>query len=217
MNNLASEPKIPESFLEHQQLFSSDWVDRWTIPNPFISLLFSSLRSFGVELTDFSFSKDVANVGDSYLNIAVHQLNSAVRVGLDRVTYVAQNPDWGMALRLVELFDGVSTKIQKFVGNTPESQQVTLAFHVIPGTIDLGERTAQLVTHELLAGAKFYGLSLHYERKSVVIDKSLRYTGAAFIRLQRTFDGSTAFADIAPELYEDEVSVLKLLGISGLV
>jgi hypothetical protein len=87
----------------------------------------------------------------------------------------------------------------------------------MPGTIDLGERTAQLVTHELFAGATFYGLSVHYETKSLVIDKSLRYSGAAFIRLQRSFDGSTAFADIAPEVYEDEVSVLKLLGITGLV
>ena len=211
------EPTIPESFLEHQQIFSSDWVDRWSIPNPFIGLLFSSLRSFGVELTDFSFNKDATNVGDSYLNIAVNKLNSAVRVGLDRVTYIAVNPDWGMALRLAELFDGVSAKIQKFVGNPPASQQVTLAFHVMPGSINLRERTAQLVKNEQLAGATFYGLSLHYEQKSVVIDKSLRYAGAAFIRLQRNFEGSVAFSDIAPQVYEDEVSALKLLGITGVV
>jgi hypothetical protein len=48
----------------------------------------------------------------------------------------------------------------------------------------------------------------------LVIDKSLRHAGAAFVRLQRTFAGDVPFAEVAARLYEDEVAALRLLGIS---
>lgn len=213
----ASEPTIPESFLEHRQAYPSVWVDRWTITNPFIGLLFPLLRKSGVELTDFSFNKDATNVGDTYLHIAIRKLNSAIRIGLDSVTYLAGNPDWSMAPQLVELFDSISASIQKFVAETPTSQQMILAFHITSGAINLHEKTSQLVNREALGEATFYGLSLYHERGSTVIDKSLRYEGAAFIRLTRTFEGNLTFAEIAPQIFEDEVKTLNLLGITGVV
>jgi len=213
----ASEPTIPESFLEHRQVYPSAWADRWTNNNPFIGLLFPLLRNSGVELTDFSFNKDATNVGETYLHIAIRKLNSAIRVGLDSVTYLAGNPDWSMAPQLVELFDSVSSSIQKFINETPSSQQLTLAFHVTSGAVDLHEKTSQLVNHGVLGEASFYGISLYHEHGSMVIDKSLRYEGAAFIRLTRSFEGILTFAEIAPQIYEDEVKTLSLLGITGVV
>jgi hypothetical protein len=213
----ASEPTLPESFLDHREAYPFVWVDRWTITNPFIGLLFPLLRNSGVELTDFSFNKDATNIGDTYLHVAVRKLNSAIRIGLDSVTYLAGNPDWSMAPQLVELFDSVSASIHKFVAETPTSQQLTLAFHVRSGAVNLHEKTSQLVNREALGEATFYGLSLYHEHGSTVIDKSLRYEGAAFIRLTRSFAGTLTFAEIAPQLYEDEVKTLSLLGITGVV
>jgi hypothetical protein len=59
----------------------------------FSSLLYPTLRPAGVELADFSFNKDAANIGETYLNVAVKKLNSAIRIGLDQITYIAVNPD----------------------------------------------------------------------------------------------------------------------------
>ena len=46
-----------------------------------------------------------------------------------------------------------------------------------------------------------------------MIDKSLRYAHAVFIRLQRRFLGEDSFVEIASKLYEDEVFALRLLGL----
>jgi hypothetical protein len=208
---------IPESFLEHRQTFGTAWVDRWTIGNPFITLLHPAMLTFGVELSDFSFNKEAANVGDTYLNIAVKRLNSAIRVGLDHVTYIAANPDWGMAPQLVELFDGVSAAVQSFLGQVPKSQKLTLAFHVAVGELDLHQETSKLVNRSLLGEADFYGVSMYHEYGSTVIDKSLRYDRAAFIRMQRRFDGHVSFAEIAPIIYDEEVKTLALIGVTGVV
>lgn len=210
-------PTIPESYLEHRQSFVTPWVDRWTIANPFIGLLFPLLRGTGVQLTDFGFNKEAANIGETYLNVAIRKLNAAVRIGLDNITYIAVNPDWSMAPQLVELFDIVASELRKFVNEAPNSQQLTLALHVTSGEVDFQQGTARLVARNVLGDAEFFGISLHRKDGSTVIDKSLRYEGAAFIRLQRTFPGSMSFAEIAPRIYDEEVKALGLIGITGVV
>jgi hypothetical protein len=120
VENAATQPHIPESFLEHREVFSEPWVDRWIIPNPFIPVLFGLLRAIGVELTDFSFNKDATNVGETYLNISIRQLNAAVRIGLDTVTFIAANPDWGKAPQLVSIFDRISDNIRETLRTVPK-------------------------------------------------------------------------------------------------
>jgi hypothetical protein len=217
MTEQAAKSTIPEAFLEHRQTFAVPWVDRWTIANPFIGLLFPTLRNWGVELTDFSFNKEASNVGETYLKVAVRKLDVIIRIGLQNVTYIAGNPDWSKAPQLVELFDSVASSVGKFVEQAPTEQYFTLAFHVTAGDIDLKKASAQLVNRELLGDSEFFGISSHQKDGSIVIDKSLRYENAAFIRLQRTFPGAMTFAEIAPQIYEDEVKSLSLIGITGIV
>lgn len=98
-----------------------------------------------------------------------------------------------------------------------EFQEATLAFHVTPGTGDFGKSTASLVNAGVAAKALFSGISLHRSDGVLVIDKSLRYEGAAFVRLQCRFSAETTFSEVASRLYEDEVSTLRLLGVTGVV
>ncbi|HTR37683.1 MAG TPA: hypothetical protein VMH80_17370 [Bryobacteraceae bacterium] len=214
MNNAVPKPHIPESFFEHRQVFAEPWVERWGIPNPFISALFPLLRDAGAELTDYSFNNSAANVGETYLNIAVRKFNAGVRIGLDTVTFLAGNPYWEMAPHLIALFDRVSSTVHDLVGHPSKYQEATLAFHVTPGPADFKSMTARFVNVDLLGECLFYGASLHRDDSVLIIDKSLRHEGAAFVRLQRTFPGNVLFAEIASRLYQDEVAALRLLGIA---
>jgi hypothetical protein len=215
VENDATRPRIPESFFEHRQFFTEPWVERWTIPNPFISALLAPLRPLGVGLADFSFNKDPANVGETYLNISIRGLNAVVRIGLDTVTFIAANPDWEMAPQFVPIFDQISERVRGLLGIAPKSQEATLAFHVTPGASDFRQATASLVNRNVVGECHFYGVSLHRGDGALIIDRSLRYEGAAFVRLQRIFDGDTRFTEVASRLYEDEVAALRLLGIVG--
>jgi len=192
-------------------------VDKWVIPNPFIQALSAILRPVNVELTDFSFNKDAANIGETHLNISIRKLNAAVRIGLDSVTFIASNPDWSMAQQLIPVFEGIARRIQEILQAEPKWQESTLAFHVTPGTADFKTSTASLVNPALVGESLFCGISLHRGDGALIIDKSLRHEGAAFVRLQRRFSGNTTFPDVASTLYADEVSALRLLGVTGVV
>jgi hypothetical protein len=208
-----SRPSIPESFVELRQFFASPWVERWTIPNPFVAALASPLQAAGVELSDFSFNNSAANLGEDFLNVSLRRLHAGVRIGLDNATFLASNPDWGAAPHLVAVFEQISQQIRKVVEASPQSQQATLAFHVTPGTADFGQVTASLVNRSVVGEWLFSGVSLHRAEEALVIDKSLRYDGAAFVRVQRRFAGDTLFGEIAAWLYDAEVAALRLLGL----
>ena len=197
-------------------MFSESWVDRWIIPNPFISPLLAALRPNGVELTDLSMNKDATNLGETQLNVSIRRLNAAARIGLDAVVFNVANPDWGMAPDLVQVFDRIADIICGIVHARPTSQKAILAFHVTAGTIDLRAKTASLVNSDLLAGSVFCGVSLHRENGAVIIDKSLKFPNAAFVRIERLHTGDAVFSEVATSLYDDEIAALRLLGIEGI-
>jgi hypothetical protein len=210
-------PNIPESLFEHRQVFANPWLDQWVIPNPFISVLLETLRPEGVGLADFSFNKEPANFAETYLNVSIRKLNAGIRIGLDAITYIAVNPDWEMAPQLLEVFERVAARIRGVVRGHVESQEATLAFHVTPGTSDFRKNTASLLNPDIVGNALFSGISLHRSDGVLVIDKSLRYDGAAFVRLQCRFPAETPFSEVASHLYQDEIAALRMLGVTGVV
>ena len=213
MHTRDERPKVPESYLEHKLVFDEPWIEKWVVPNPFVAALAGVVREWGVGLTDFTFNRDAASLGDTHLSISIRQLDAEVRIGLDSVTFVAANPYWQKADELSLRFDQISSHITRVAGCSPSSQETTLAFHVTPGSLDFASATGALVNKDAVGASEFYGISLHRKDRSVVIDKSLRYDHAAFIRLRRTFAGSVTFAEVAAALFEDEIGALRLLGI----
>ena len=218
MESVVAVPNIPESVLEYRQSFTHSWVDQWNVPNPFITPISDSLKDLGVGLTDFSFNKDATNLGEILLTVVIRKLNATVRIGLDSVLFTIINPDWQTASKqtastLISNFERVTQIIHKVARASPAVQEATLALHVVSETTDLKAATAALVKQELLGDAEFYGISLHRDAGTVLIEKSVRYDHAAFVRLQRRFSQNESIVQIASVLYEDAGFALGLLGL----
>jgi hypothetical protein len=110
----------------------------------------------------------------------------------------------------------VSDTICGIVHARPISRKATLAFHVTAGAIDFRAKTASLVDSDLLAGSVFCGVSLHRENGALIIDKSLKYPDAAFVRIERVHSGDAVSSEVATSLYGDEIAALRLFGIEGI-
>jgi hypothetical protein len=213
VDNTAPKPQVPESFLEYRQVFMNSWVDRWVFPNPFIQTLIPVLRDVGVELSDYSFNNNPANFGEIYLNIAIRKFSAGVRISLDSITFVASNPHWAMVSELIPVLERVSSSIRTVVGEAPKQQEATLAFHVTAGTADFKRMSSSLVNREMVGESMFYGVSLYRGDAILIIDKSLRHEGAAFVRVQRQFPGDVSLSEVAKTIYADELNALGMLGI----
>lgn len=212
-----AKPDIPESALELRVIFSSNWIDKWTVPNPFVSILLAALKPTGVSLEDFSFRQEPKNVAENGLVVNVNKLRSVITIGLDRITFRLANPDWGMAQDLATVYQSTVDTCQSFVALPIKSHDYVLAFHVTPGSMDLAASGKALVDSSKIGDADFYGINVAKQDNTLSIEKSLRYQGGAFFRLTRSFASPITFQEIAVSIYSDEVSALELLGIQGLI
>lgn len=127
---------------------------------------------------------------------------------------MAENPNWEDAPKLIEVFQDLAGKIHAVAGHPPKSQECSLAFHIAPGPHDFGGATKSLVREDVIAPGDFYGLTRHRADSAMTIDKSMKYSNGAFVRLQRTFAGDVPFPQVAIALFEDQKEALKLLGIN---
>ena len=213
----ASNPRIADSYFEYKADFLTPIFDAWAVPNLLARSLFPQLRRWGITLADVTWTKEPSNYKEIQLTITVLQMNATVHLGLDSATFIAYNPDWSRAPALVELFETAMANIRKVTDAQIASQEAALAFHVVPGEENFGLLMTNLVNADVLGTARMYGISLYREDSSLVMDKSLRYDGAVFIRLNRTFSASASFSEIAAMLYKDEVRALGFLGLQSLI
>ncbi len=213
MGEKLKNPRIPESFLEHRQSFAHPWVNEWVVPNPFILALHETLRDYGVGLSDFSFAKETSSIGETALTVLIRSLNASATIGLDSVVFATANPDWSKAASLSIAFEKIAQAVYRIVQATPSFQETTLALHLVDESTDLKAESAKLVNPALLGDAAFYGISIYRETGTLLIEKSLKYQDAIFLRIQHRFLGQEPFAVIAAAIYKEEVFSLGLLGL----
>jgi hypothetical protein len=210
-------PFIQEAAFEQRYRFGGTWLDKWTLPNPFALGLVEVLRSDGVELKDISFSQDAKTLADVELLISIRSLGTEVSVGLDRIRFLCSTPSWEVSPQLISVLARIMAEVQKIAGSAPVSQSSTLAFHLAPGSVDFGVRTAELVNTERLGRCDFYGVSLYHPNGRTLIEKSLKFDGSAFILLQFELSGEVSLSDVALQLYERQKEALRLLGAEAVL
>lgn len=207
---------IPESFFQYRAELKNPLLEAWTVPNKIITALMPLLKKWDVGLGDVSWAQ-ANNLRDLQVTFGVPKLRSGIKVGLDSLTFDAANPDWLDAPKLLEFFQAVTDTLRDATSYEVVKQEAALAMHVKSGKRSSKDTMQDLVCSDRLGPADSYGVSMYRSDSSCVIDKSLRYEGAFFIRLQRTFEASVTFPELALGLYNDEIAALSLLGLTELL
>lgn len=208
---------IPESYLEYRADFTAPMFEVWTIPNPLVSALFSTLRKWHVGLGDISWNKDPSTYKDFQVTFNVPKMNALIRLNMDAATFIAMNPAWSEESGLIELFETAMNTIRKATNGDLASQEIALAMHVKPGEKRFKDLMSGLVNSDILGSAEMYGISVYKSDSSLVIDKSVKYPESVFVRVQRQFASPTSFGEIAKVLYQDEMKALGFLGLEELL
>jgi len=210
-------PDIHEAFFEYRAVLGSPLFEAWTPPNKVVTVLVPVLKQWNVTLGDVTWNRENNSAKDLQVTFNVQKLGAVLKVGLDSLVFNAFNPDWTQAPQLLELFQTCTSVLEAAVGLQIASQEAVLAFHVTPGARSFKDVMRELVRSDKLGVGDMYGIGVYENDSSFIIDRSLRFDGGAFVRLQRAFGGSVTFDKLAKMLYDDEIRVLKLLELSELL
>jgi hypothetical protein len=209
--------EIVESYFEYNAKVSNPMFAAWTLPNALVAALFPILKAWDVEPGDISWNKESASFQDLQVTFNVSRLRAIIKVGIESIVCIGVNPDWSEAPALVDLFQVAIGAVCKTGHTEIASHEDALAMHVTPGDKNFREIMAKLVSQNLLGSAQMYGASVYREDSSLVLDKSVRYKDALFVRLHRTLPIGIDFMQVAKILFDDEVRTLRLLGLETLI
>jgi len=204
---------IPESHFEYRAQFQVPLFDWWQHPNQIVEALYQTLKDWNVNLGNAFWEKDPKTIRDAQLIFNVEELASTIKVGVETATFSSVNPDWETAEQLLSMFDLVMSTIKNRGKAELLRQEAVLAMHVRPGVGSLKDTMATLVATDKIGPGQMYGVCVYGDDFDLLLDKSLRYPDAVFIRTTRRFSPNIGFPDIAAAVYGDEMKALGYFGL----
>ena len=217
-----AQAEIPYALLEYTQLFEKPIIEGLSNPISVIAPILSALGPWG--FTSDGIEAKTRSEKLSEYAFVFHRTVPAnprlsLTLGLNKVVIVAENPDWAGAESLIA---GMRAGLEAILGKTgasPKSQQITLAMHV-----QIKDKLRQDVTTPLLSqtafrlldgDVQFPGIILLRDKASLVIDASLAYANALFVRIVREHRSDAPLEELAVILHKDEEQVFEVLGLEG--
>ncbi len=145
----------------------------------------------------------------------------SLTLGLAKVDVAAQNLDWTEADQFISEQRAALDAIRAVGGAEIQSQQLITGMHIQLKDRARKEVTAPLVSpvgFGLLDGnADFSGAILAQEKTIVVIDASMAFANALFVRIKREHPPEASFQQLAETLRKDEQRIFDVLGLEGIL
>ncbi|MFV1980023.1 MAG: hypothetical protein ACC655_02625 [Rhodothermia bacterium] len=209
-------PTFHRAFLEYGSVYDEPALEKWDAGKLSQALL-RSLGQWGVSLEDISVSQSAANAAEVHTRIELFSRKVVLEVGIGQLRFSADDPDWGNAETLVEVVEKTLSGVRSVLGVSIDRHWATLAFHFSVQGREPGELTKAFLNpvSELLdePGVRSFGVSVYREDGHFVLDTSVMYPNALFMRILREFPGDVSFRKVGETIYEEEARYLRMLGL----
>jgi len=214
-----TQAEIPYSMLEYTAVLGKPILEAWTVPARLVAVTMNALAPFGFKPDGVELKTRAEKLTDNVIVFRRTPPGVTFTVGIEKLVIAAENLDWSDAEQFMKAARaGLDAVLQEGKAEI-RLQHLVLAIHIQLKTKPRHEVTAPLVSAEalkLLDGeVKMPGIILQREKCSVVIDGSLAFANALFVRINREHAPSVAFAQMAEVLRKDEMQLFDVLGLEG--
>jgi hypothetical protein len=226
-----TQAEIPFGVIEYTATFKRPIISAWTVPGVTVDAVLSALEPWGFKIDGVELKTNTEKLNDYAMVFRRTPPGVTFTVGTGKLVINAENLDWTEAERFVEgMTAGVnaviaaSSRMNQFLPNAKAEinwQQIGLGMHIQLKTKPRKEITAHLVNEaafNILDGeVKFQGIILQRDKTSIIIDASLAYANALFVRMFREHPPEATFQEIAQTLHRDEEQLFEVLGLEGIL
>jgi hypothetical protein len=219
-----TQAEITYSLLEYTSAFKRPILEAWSTPAKLIAAVLDALQPSGYKLDGVEANVQVRKL-DEYAFVFRRTTPAfpprSLTLGLGKATITAENLDWTEAEQFITGQSAAINAIREAGGAEIESQQLVVGMH-----IQLKDRPRKDVSAPLLSPvacglldgkADFSGVILLREKVIVVIDASLAFANALFVRITRVHPPEASFEKLAETLRNDEQRIFDVLGLEGIL
>jgi len=214
-----TQAEIPYSMLEYTAVFGKPILEAWAVPVRLVAAILRVLEPFGFKADGVELKTRAEKLTENAIVFRRTPPGVTFTVGVEKVVIAAENLDWSDAEQFMRgARAGLDAVVQEGKADL-RVQHLVLAIHIQLKTKPRHEVTAPLLSPEALklldGDLKMPGVILQREKCSVVIDGSLAFANALFVRINREHSPSAAFDQMAEDLRNDEMQLFDLLGLEG--
>src|SRR5208337_2761910 len=212
------------SHLEYTSIFKRPILETMSPPAKLIAAVLGALEPAGYKLDGVEANLQVRKLDEiSYVfrRTTPGVPPRSLTLGLGKVVVTADNLNWTEADQFISVHGAALDVIREVGGAETQSQQLDVANHVQIKERSRKDVTAPLVTPSALrpldGEADFSGVILLREKALVVIDASIVFANALFVRVVRTYPPEAPLAELAETLRKDEERIFDVLGLEGIL
>jgi hypothetical protein len=211
--------EIPYSLVEYTAVFKKPAIKAWAVPANLIDAVLTAIEPYGFNAEGVEVKTRTEKLSDTALIFKRTPPGITINLGVTKMSVSAENLDWDGAEKFMEEMNAALNATLKASDAELKLQQLTLLLHVQIKNKPRKDVTDPLfsgVAEKLLDGeVQFQGMVLNREKSFVLIDASVVYNNAIFIRLFREHSPERTLKEMSEILYKDEVRLFEVLKLEG--
>ncbi|MBI2816213.1 MAG: hypothetical protein HYX72_04675 [Acidobacteria bacterium] len=212
--------EVSYALLEYTATFEKPIIEAAAVPAVLVSAVLDALERWGYTYEGVELKTQTEKLTD--YSIVFRRSKPATPpqnlvLSLDRLVLTAENPEWTEAADIAAEIAAALDAIRNAGRTDIQSQQVTIGMHIQVGAGARKDVTTPLLSplaFELLDGdVKFPGIILIREKSTIVIDASVAFANALFVRISRQHAPELPPERLAEVLRNDEEQLFKILNL----
>lgn len=207
---------IPISFFEYSADFERPVVALWMDRGKVLEAMFDALKPWKPHIDNVEVIT-TGKTSDQGINFKLPNIRVAFFFGPSGCKFTKEAADWAGAEEIIRILDTARSTLITTSGAVVSAQKAVIAMHMQPKTKNFIDLLKPFVDSQVVSlhdeQLKTAATIVKWERNKLIMDGSGSLANGLFIRLEKDFDYSVSFDEIARELKKDEEGVFKLLDI----
>jgi hypothetical protein len=188
------------------------WIDRAAV----IQGIFDGLEPWKPSIDDMEVRAD-GKPSEQGITLKLPLKRITFFFGPASCKFSRDDADWGAAEETITILDAVLSALTIFGHVTLGNKSTAISLHIQPRTIPFMDILNPFVPCGLAAiesqPIRTMATVAKWENRKVTIDGSGALANGVFLRMERDFDASVSYDQMAQQLREDEAQLFSILGV----
>ena len=208
--------KIPIAIFEVEMEYTGPDLKMWLDRANVVQAVYKALQPWGLKVDDVEILT-TGKPSEQGIRFKIPQRTASFFFGPANCRFTRDNTSWETAEETIQILDAAVSALLSQTEAQVASRKTVVALHIQLTSTPFRQVLAPLISpalRSLQPGEPTTAASIvAWENRKITVDGSAQLANGIFVRLERDFDGQTAYDDIARQLFADEKRLFALLGI----
>ena len=181
-----------------------------------VDQLFEKFSAWHIKVDDVDVKND-GKPSEQGVKFNLAAKRTSFMFGAGSCKLVWDDADWGLINQTIDILDAGWKTLEEIGEVKAGAFKTTIILHIQPKTMSYIDVLRPIAPPSLVAlessSMKAAAAVVKWDRRRITVDGSAQLANGVFIKLEREFESTSSYQDIAKQLLADELQIFELLGV----